>query len=105
MERPRARLSLAPMRVKMRSMMGSLAWRAGTNEPILRHQDDERGLAEIGGLAAHVRAGDQEKLLACGLEVEIVGDEALASLAQEFFDDRMAAADDQEFAAGGEFGS
>jgi len=33
-ERPRARLSLAPMRVKMRSVMGSLACRAGTKEPI-----------------------------------------------------------------------
>ena len=33
-ERPRARLSLAPMRVKMRSMIGRRAERAGTNEPI-----------------------------------------------------------------------
>ncbi len=33
------------------------------------------------------------------LEVEIVGNEALAALAQKFFDDRMAAADDQELAA------
>ena len=33
-ERPRARLSEAPMRVKMRSMTGRLAESAGTNEPI-----------------------------------------------------------------------
>ena len=33
-ERPRARLSEAPMRVKMRSMMGRSAASAGTNEPI-----------------------------------------------------------------------
>ena len=33
-ERPRARLSDAPMRVKMRSMSGRLAESAGTNEPI-----------------------------------------------------------------------
>ena len=39
------------------------------------------------------------------LEVEIVGNEALAALAQKFFDDRMTAADDQQFAAGGEFGT
>ena len=33
-ERPRARLSLAPMRVKTRSTTLSLADRAGTNDPI-----------------------------------------------------------------------
>ena len=33
-ERPRARLSDAPMRVKMRSMRGRLADSAGTKEPI-----------------------------------------------------------------------
>ncbi len=33
-ERPRARLSDAPMRVKMRSISGSAADSAGTNEPI-----------------------------------------------------------------------
>ena len=33
-ERPRAKLSDAPMRVKMRSVKGRRAWLAGTNEPI-----------------------------------------------------------------------
>ncbi len=33
-ERPRARLSDAPMRVKMRSINGRLADSAGTNDPI-----------------------------------------------------------------------
>ena len=33
-ERPRARLSEAPMRVKMRSIKGRLADSAGTNDPI-----------------------------------------------------------------------
>ena len=79
---------------------------AGGNEGAhLRHQRDQRGLAEVGGLAAHVGAGDQQELLAARLEAEIVGDEALAALAEEFFDDGMAAGDDEEFAASGEFGA
>src|SRR5258705_14019919 len=35
----------------------------------------------------------------------MVGDEALAFLAEELFDDRMAAADDEEFPGGVEFGA
>ncbi len=77
---------------------------AGRNEGAhLRHQDDERGLTQIGGLAAHVRAGDEKKLLTPGLEAEIIGNEALSLLPQEFFDHRMAPADDEKFAGGVEF--
>ena len=64
----------------------------------LGHQDDERGLAKIGGFAAHVGSGDQKELVAAGFEAESVGNEALALLLEEFFDDGMAAADDEEFA-------
>src|SRR5258708_6131832 len=71
----------------------------------LRHQDDERGLAEIGGLAAHVGASDEQKLLARRLEEKIIRDETLAALAEEFFDYRMAAGDDEEVAGGVEFGA
>jgi len=42
-------------------------------------------------------------LLARAVEIEIVGNEALAFLAEELLDDRMAAADDQEFSRGIEF--
>jgi hypothetical protein len=38
-ERPRARLSAAPMRVKTRSTMGTSADSAGTNEPICARID------------------------------------------------------------------
>jgi hypothetical protein len=41
--------------------------------------------------------------LAAGIEVEIVGNEALAFLAEEFFDDGVAATDDEEFAGVVEF--
>src|ERR1700686_3796772 len=59
-ERPRARLSLGPMRGKMR---------------------------------------------AAGIEGEIGGNEAFAFLAEEFFDDGVAATDDEEFAGVVEFGA
>ena len=72
--------------------------RAGTKQPDLRHQRDQRGLAQVGGLAAHVRAGDEQELLRLLIEVEIVGNEALAALAQQFFDHGMAAADDEQLA-------
>src|SRR6266853_6859498 len=69
----------------------------------LRHENDQRGLPEIGGFAAHVGAGDEEKLLTARFEVEIVGNEAFAFLAQQFFDDRVAASDDQELSSVIEF--
>src|SRR5580704_16199852 len=84
---------------------GELGAVRGNEGAHLGHQDDERGLAEIGGLAAHVGAGDEKKLLAAGFEAEIVGNEALAFLAEKFFDDGMAAADDEEFAGVVEFGT
>ena len=70
----------------------------------LRHQHDERGLPEIRGLAAHVGPGNEKKLLASRLEAKIVGNEALALLAQQFFDHRMAPADDEKFASRVELG-
>src|SRR5580704_18162614 len=66
----------------------------------LRHENNQRGLAQIGGLAAHVGTGDEKKLLAPGLEAKIVGNEALALLPQKFFNDRMPPADDEKFAGG-----
>src|SRR5438105_9144495 len=60
---------------------------AGRDEAAhLRHKGDERGLTEVGGLAAHVGAGDEQELLTAGFEAEIVGDETFAALAEEFFD-------------------
>ena len=82
---------------------GKFSLARGNERAGLRHQGDQRGLPQIGGLAAHVRAGDQEELLGLRLEVQIVGDKALAALPQELFNDRMPPADDQELAAGGEF--
>src|SRR5690242_21608292 len=40
-ERPRERLSLAPMRVKMRSITGRLADSAGTNDPSCARRSEE----------------------------------------------------------------
>ena len=71
----------------------------------LRQQHDQRGLAQVGGLAAHVGAGDEQDLVRGGVEVERVGHEALALLFEQMFDDRMAAAEDDEFAGVGELGA
>src|SRR4029077_1193307 len=45
----------------------------GNEAAHLRHQGDQRGLAQVGGLAAHVGAGDEEELLAAWFEAEIIG--------------------------------
>ena len=91
------------MRVKMRSVSGNFACRAGTNEPICAISYDQRGLSKVGGFAAHVRAGDQKQLLSAGLEAQIVGHKAFALLSQQFFDYRMPTADDQQFTGAIEF--
>ena len=53
---PRAMLSDAPTRAKIRSTIPSLASRAGTNEPACAIKRDERRLSQVRRLAAHVRA-------------------------------------------------
>ena len=70
----------------------------------LRQQDDQRRLAQVGGLAAHIRPCDQEDLVTGGVEVQRVGNKALALLFQKMFDDGMSAAEDEHLAAIGEFG-
>ena len=61
-ERPPARSSEAPMRVKIWSI-GPMRARLRRHEAAdVRQQRDQRHLAHVGGLAAHVRAGDQQQL-------------------------------------------
>ena len=48
----------------------------GNEQPAAREQCDDRGLAHVGRLAAHVRPGDDQQP-SCGVELEIVGDEML----------------------------
>ena len=59
-DRPRARLSDAPMRVKIRSTTGSSAI-PPAQRPHLRQDRDQRRLPQISALAAHVRARDQRR--------------------------------------------
>jgi len=47
---------------------GQLGLARGNEAADLRHQHNERGLPQVGGLAAHVGAGDEQKLLARRLE-------------------------------------
>ena len=92
-ERPRARLSLAPMRVKMRSTRPSAPLRRDEAAD-LRHQTMQRGLAQIGALAAHVGAGDEhDDRPRRRAGEQIVGNEA-ARASSSGFDDRVAAGDD-----------
>ena len=70
---PLASSSCAPTRVKMRSTRPMVARSAGTNEPICASSDDQRHLAQIGGFAAHVRAGDDVHA-AVGVQAAVVGD-------------------------------
>ena len=72
-ERPPARSSEAPMRVKIRSREQRGLRRH--EEPMCARIDDQRGLAHVGGLAAHVGAGDDGDASAL-VEIEVVGDEA-----------------------------
>ena len=67
----------------------------------LREDDEERGLAEISGLAAHVGAGNQQQVGVGGVltrvEKEIVGDKAeVAGVVHQALDDRMASSRDFE---------
>ena len=66
----------------------------------LRHQHNQRRLPKICRFAAHVWASDEQELLATGIEAQIVGNEALAALAQEFFDDWMTPSHNKQLAGG-----
>ncbi len=93
------------MRVKMRSVIGRRACSSRYERSHLRQQNDECGLPQVGGLAAHVRPGDEQDLVRGAVEVQTVGHKALALLLEKMFDDRMAAAQNQQFTAIGEFGT
>ena len=100
-DRPRARLSDAPTRLNKRSTMPILA-RARRDEAAgLGQHRDQRRLAKEGRLAAHVGAGDQPQPVV-GTERAIIGDEALAAVAERGFDDRMPPALDLEAGLVGE---
>jgi hypothetical protein len=72
---PRASMSEAPTRVKMRSVSPIRASEAGTKEPAVGHQDDERALPQVGRLAAHVGSGEEHDLAGCRVQSAVVGDE------------------------------
>ena len=75
---PRAMLSDAPTRAKMRSTIGSFASRAGTNEPACASSAEQRRLPQVGRLAAHVRAGQDHQLARRAVERDVVRHERVA---------------------------
>ena len=66
----------------------------------LRQDRKQRGLAEIRGFAAHVGSCDDGDEFGFGVEIEIVGDEALGVFRGQFFDDGMASGNHPHFAGG-----
>ena len=74
-DRPRARSSAAPTRVNRRSTMPIRQWSGRHEAADLRHHGDQRVLAQEGGLARHVGAGQQPQPVV-GRQIAVVGDEA-----------------------------
>ncbi len=65
----------------------------GNKTAHLRHDDQQRRLTQISGLATHVGPGDKQQAGASGFDVEVVGDEfGLAGRLQQALHDRMAGA-------------
>ena len=75
------------MRVKIWSIGPMLALLRRHEAAAVGEQHDQRGLAHVGGFAAHVRAGDQQHLARAGKQ-GVVGDEVVGLR----FHHRMAAA-------------
>ena len=80
-ERPRARLS-AGADAGENAIDQSQPRRTRRNERShLRHQRDQRRLTQVGRLASHVRAGDNQHRVGCPVQVKIVGYEAIGDAA------------------------
>ncbi len=65
-ERPPARSSAAPMRVKIAVDRAEARAPRGHIAADIGQQRDQRGLAHEGRFAAHIRAGDQQQRLRSG---------------------------------------
>ena len=103
-ERPRARLS---RRADARedAVDHRQRGRFGRHERThLRQDRDQRRLPQVGGLAAHVRAGDDGDQVGGIVQVQIVGDEAPRLLLRQPLDHRMPARQDAHLAGVGECG-
>ena len=73
-------LSDAPTRANTRSTIGSLAARAGDERARLRHQAEQRRLAQVGRLAAHVGPGQDDQLMRGASSVTSFGTNAPADV-------------------------
>ena len=97
-EWPRAMLSDAPTRAKMRSTSGDLGFARRHERSGLRHHAEERRLPQVGRLAAHVRPGQDDQLARrCRSSVMSLGTNASAARAP--LDDRMPRVDDDDLVA------
>ena len=89
-------LSDAPTRAKTRSTTDELRLAGRHERAGLRHEADERHLAQVGGLAAHVRPGQDDELAVPAVELRVVGHERVGAVA---LDDRVPAVEDRQLVA------
>jgi hypothetical protein len=94
--RPRARSSLAPTRVNTRSTRPSSALARGHEGAGVGQDGQHRHLADVGGLAGHVGAGDQISWLVGVVQQRVVGHEALAG---QGLDHRVSPVADAQYVA------
>ena len=84
---PRPRSSLAPTRVKMRSSRPTTARLAGTKQPQWARRREHRDLADVGALARHVRAGENDEAFGFEIEPHVVGNKFFVG--RELLEHRM----------------
>ena len=88
------------MRVKTRSTMPRRADAGGNERAHLRHDYDQRGLAQISALAAHVGTGEHDDVMGFRIQKKIVGTKrSLAGGEFLLLDHGMTAVDNFEIAA------
>ena len=103
-DRPRARLSAAPMRVNTRSTMLSVAESAGTNDPICARITIAAACRRYVDLPPMFGPSDHRDELRLGVEIKIVGDEAQRLFFGQLLDHRMPAGHDPNLARIGKRG-
>ena len=91
---PRLSSSVAPTRAKRRSTTPIRARFARDEAADLGQDRDQGDLADVGALARHVRAGDQQDRAVVGAESSVVGDEV--AVRHQGVEHRMAAGLDLE---------
>ena len=92
-------LSDAPTRAKIRSTDRDLRLARRDEGARLRHDADQRGLPQVGRLAAHVRSGEDHELRARPIQQDVVRDERFTGGGGAPLDDRVAGVEHRHLVA------